>query len=223
MVRRKLTKQLEVIKDYLWDMKECVLKIIENSLIALESRDKNLAKKIINEDEKMIDDYQYDIEDLCGRIIATEHPVATELREILAIIKIISSLERIADHSTKIVKVVLLLESNEGDFSSVDIYQKPLREMADTAKDMLANIFDAYFDGDFIKILKIVKYDNIIDKLFSKQRTVVIDAMKNNPENLDYLLNILFLNSFLERVGDHVATIGELLYFVKVGEKVNLT
>ncbi|AAX16566.1 phosphate signaling complex protein PhoU [Borrelia hermsii] len=223
MIRRKLTKQLEVIKDYLWDMKECVLKIIENSLIALESRDKNLAKKIINEDEKMIDDYQYDIEDLCGRIIATEHPVATELREILAIIKIISSLERIADHSTKIVKVVLLLESNEGDFSSVDIYQKPLREMADTAKDMLANIFDAYFDGDFIKILKIVKYDNIIDKLFSKQRTVVIDAMKNNPENLDYLLNILFLNSFLERVGDHVATIGELLYFVKVGEKVNLT
>ncbi|AHH08005.1 phosphate signaling complex protein PhoU [Borrelia anserina] len=223
MIRRKLTKQLEVIKDYLWDMKECVLKIIENSLIALESRDKNLAKKIINEDEKMIDDYQYDIEDLCGRIIATEHPVATELREILAIIKIINSLERIADHSTKIVKVALLLESNVEDFFSVDTYQKPLREMADTAKDMLANIFDAYFDGDFVKILKIVKYDNIIDKLFLKQKTVVIDAMKNNPENLDYLLNILFLNSFLERVGDHVATIGELLYFVKVGEKVNLT
>ncbi|WKC57637.1 phosphate signaling complex protein PhoU [Borrelia sp. P9F1] len=223
MIRRKLTKQLEVIKDYLWDMKECVLKIIENSLIALESRDKNLAKKIINEDEKIIDDYQYDIEDLCGRIIATEHPVATELREILAIIKIISSLERIADHSTKIVKVVLLLESNVTDFCTANLYLKPLREMADTAKDMLSNIFDAYFDGDFTKILKIVKYDNIIDKLFSKQKTVVIDAMKNNPENLDYLLNILFLNSFLERVGDHVATIGELLYFVKVGEKVNLT
>ncbi|UER67264.1 phosphate signaling complex protein PhoU [Borrelia sp. BU AG58] len=222
MVRRKLTKQLEVIRDYLWDMKECVLKIIEDSLIALESRDKNLAKKIINEDEKIIDDYQYDIEDLCGRIIATEHPVATELREILAIIKIISSLERIADHSTKIVKVVLLLESNVADFCTVDLYLKPLREMADTAKDMLSSIFDAYFDGDFTKILKIVKYDNIIDKLFSKQKTVVIDAMKNNPENLDYLLNILFLNSFLERVGDHVATIGELLYFVKVGEKVNL-
>ncbi|UGQ15762.1 phosphate signaling complex protein PhoU [Borrelia sp. RT5S] len=223
MIRRKLTKQLEVIKDYLWDMKECVLKIIEDSLIALESRDKNLAKKIINEDEKIIDDYQYDIEDLCGRIIATEHPVATELREILAIIKIISSLERIADHSTKIVKVVLLLESNAADFCTASLYLKPLREMADTAKDMLSNIFDAYFDGDFTKILKIVKYDNIIDKLFSKQKTVVIDAMKNNPENLDYLLNILFLNSFLERVGDHVATIGELLYFVKVGEKVNLT
>ncbi len=72
MIRRRLTKQLEIIKDYLWDMKECVLKIIDDSLIALESKDKSLAKKIINEDEKIIDDYQYDIEDLCGRIIATE-------------------------------------------------------------------------------------------------------------------------------------------------------
>ncbi|WNY65538.1 phosphate signaling complex protein PhoU [Borreliella andersonii] len=223
MIRRKLTKQLEIIKDYLWDMKECVLKIIDDSLIALESKDKNLAKKIINEDEKIIDDYQYDIEDLCGRIIATEHPVATELREILAIIKIISSLERIADHATKIVRVVLLLESDLDDFDFLNLYFKPLREMADTAKEMLSDIFDAYFDGDFTKILKIVKYDNIIDKLFSKQKSIVIDAMKQNPENLDYLLNILFLNSFLERVGDHVATIGELLYFIRIGEKVNLT
>ncbi|MBB6043197.1 phosphate signaling complex protein PhoU [Borreliella yangtzensis] len=223
MIRRRLTKQLEIIKDYLWDMKECVLKIIDDSLIALESKDKSLAKKIINEDEKIIDDYQYDIEDLCGRIIATEHPVATELREILAIIKIISSLERIADHATKIVKVVLLLESDSGDFDFINLYFKPLREMADTAKEMLSDIFDAYFDGDFTKILKIVKYDNIIDKLFSKQKSIVIEAMKKNPENLDYLLNILFLNSFLERVGDHVATIGELLYFIRIGEKVNLT
>ncbi len=52
MIRRRLTKQLEIIKDYLWDMKECVLKIIDDSLIALESKDKSLAKKIINEDEK---------------------------------------------------------------------------------------------------------------------------------------------------------------------------
>nr|WP_024654210.1 phosphate signaling complex protein PhoU [Borrelia persica] len=219
MIRRKLTKQLEDIKDYLRKMTECVLKMIENSLTALEFNDKNLAKKIINEDEKIIDDYQYHIEDLCGRMIATEHPVATELREILAIIKVINSLERIADHFTKIVKVVLLLESNVEVVSCGDMYQKPLREMADIAKNMLANIFDAYFDGNFIKIFKIIKYDNIIDKLFSKQKALLIDAMKNNPENLDYLLNILFLNSFLERVGDHVATIGELLYFVKEERK----
>jgi len=189
--------------------------MLENSLDrvieALNNQDTKLAKKIMADDDK-IDDMERAIEEECIDLIARQQPVATDLREITSVMRIISDLERIADHCADISEYIIRAAKEKMPMP------KQIGEMVEAVSKMIRMTIDAYINADAEAALKIIKKDDKVDELFEEIREDLFKSMKRHPDRIRAYGDYLMIIKYLERMADHCSNIAGWINFVVTGK-----
>jgi phosphate transport system protein len=199
-------------------MSDLVEESISKAIEALFNKDKNLAKEVIQLDDR-IDLYEVEIERKCVRIIALYHPEASDLRLVMGAYKVVSDYERIGDEAENIAYRVL--ELIEEGFKLTPVQ---LKYMAEAVKDMVDMATAAFFDGDVELAKKVIEKDNIVDELYhSVERELITYVLEDPQEYLREVFPLLFIARHLERMGDHAENIAEFTFYTSEGEWVRHT
>lgn len=215
-VRQEYIEKLKNLHHYILRMGCLMEEAVKKSIKALEEQDEDLAKQVIAGDDK-IDDYEHMIEDFSVRMIATEQPVASDLRTIHTALKIATDLERMADHAVDIAKVAIALKD--------EVYIKPLIDiprMAQLAIEMVKDSLDAYVKQDADAAHEISKRDDVIDGLHKQIFMELTSYMIANNKTINQSAHFLFVSRFLERIGDHATNICEWIVYEVTGKREEL-
>ncbi|MCE5186954.1 MAG: phosphate signaling complex protein PhoU [Planctomycetaceae bacterium] len=202
-------KTIDAMELDLISMGKAVEEAILSSVEALKHRDLQCAEKIIKDDE-LINERRWKLEDECINLIALQQPVASDLREVIAILNMITDLERMGDHAEGIAKIVLLLGTEEPVKSFEDIPQ-----MAQIAADMLRRCLKAFVERDAKAAEEICKMDDRVDELHEKIYQELLNKMIENPRVITRATYVIWAAHNLERIADRVTNICErIVYFV---------
>lgn len=176
----------------------------------IETRDVDLAQKIINSDSE-IDETEMDIEEECLKIIALYQPVAVDLRFLSAVIKINNDLERIGDEAVNIAERILTISKRP----KLDI-PFDYAIMTDKTQALLKSSLDAVVNLDLDMAVKVCISDDEIDDLQNKAYDVIKRTIEENPDRVGYLINLLLISRHLERIADHATNIAEeVIYMIE--------
>lgn len=218
MTRGSQNTRVKSINRRLLSMTNLVEKQVYESILCLKKYDLESAEIVIKNDDK-VDELQKVIEEECIKFIATEQPLATDLRRVFTASKIVTDLERMADHAVDICKITKKLQGNLKIFDSqID----ELWEMDKKVRNMIGMAIKTYIDDDEKMAYDICKKDDEIDKLYKSLFSSVITLIQSD-ENLIYKgSQLLFVIKYLERIADHVTNICEWTIFSKQGVYVDL-
>ena len=209
-MRSKFDAQLKELGEKLTLMGAMCEEAIANSAKALLSGDSELAKKLAPLDLE-IDRYERDIEALCLRLLLQQQPVARDLRQISAALKMITDLERIGDQAEEIADIIGFIDGhNPEDYVT-------LTEMAKAAIHMVTESIDAYVKHDTILAGKVVDEDDIVDEYFLQVKSKLIAKIAKDPDDGEYALDLLMIAKYFERIGDHAVNIAEWVIFSVTG------
>lgn len=190
------------------------------SLLTLKARDCELAKKVI-EDDDLIDDKRFEIEDASIALARREAPVARDLRRIITILLIAGELERIGDYAEGIAKITLLLAD-----------QPPLKglaeipRMGDRAISMLKHSLEAFLDRDparaEARALSVGPDDDAVDRMYLQMRSDLLELMKQSPDNIEAGTYLMWAGHNVERIADRATNIAERVVFQATGRIVSV-
>jgi len=211
MVRENFCKCIEDLEKEVTQMGQMVIAAISRSVEALKVLDTDEAKRIISEDV-LINKKRWDIEDKCIDLIATQQPVASDLREIVAVLFIVGELERIGDHAEGISKIVIMHGSEPLVKPLVDIPQ-----MAEKAVDMLKKSVDAFLKRDAQAAREICSEDDKVDLLYEQVYRVLLNYMIENPRTITRATYLIWVAHNLERIADRITNICERIIFLVTG------
>ncbi|MCX7842175.1 MAG: phosphate signaling complex protein PhoU [Clostridia bacterium] len=217
VTRHYFDRELEDLHLDLIKMGSLVEESIENTILALKKQDVELARKIFRNDD-VIDDLESKIERRCLNLIARQQPLAKDLRTISAALKIITDMERIADHSADIAEITIRMAKEK--------YIKPLIDipkMAEMAKQMVNKAIDSYVRQDVELAKEVCDSDDEVDDLFFKIILELINIMKNEAQTVEQAINFMFIAKYLERMADHATNISEWVVYNVTGEHDHLT
>lgn len=214
--RLRLESQLHELYNQIMKLGALVEEALGKSIEALKTEDRELANSVIAGDAA-IDELHLGIEDLSTQIIALEQPVATDLRELITATKIAADLERIGDHARHIAKTCNALPA---DLLARAI--EPIEKMARIGISMVHDSLTAFVDQDANQARKVAERDDEIDTAHKELYRDLIETMRGRPEWIEYGVTTMFLNRYLERLGDHVTNICEWVIFAKTGDHVEL-
>jgi phosphate transport system protein len=216
VVRKNFEKDLQVLKDKLSHMGALAEEAFKDAIESLKSQDLDLAEKVLDGDDA-INQLEEEIEELVVRIIASQQPVATDLRKVMSALKITTSVERIGDFAVDIAKTTKRIGKEQ--------FVKPLKDipaMADIVQTMIREGLNAYIDENVVLAEEIANMDDQVDSMYA---TVVQDLLKkviDTPDKMDQIIQLAFVARYIERSADHVTNIAEgILYSVK-GKRVDL-
>ncbi|NLL30508.1 MAG: phosphate signaling complex protein PhoU [Clostridiales bacterium] len=215
-MRNVMRNKIKSLNAELMEMATLVEKQIYDSINALRNQNNELAQEVIKNDDK-VDNFQKEIEEKCIKIIATEQPVAKDLRSLYTTSKIVTDLERMADYAVDISKAVSRVQ---GVNFSEDV--SPVWEMVDIVTKMIKSAIEAYINGDVDHAYEICDMDDRVDALYQGMFSVVLKNMSHNEAMINQGTQILFVSKYLERIGDHVTNICEWIIFHKKGKYVDL-
>ena len=216
MTRNLLEKRMQLLTSELAEMGSLVEKQLYNSIEAFKNKDMVLAKKVIENDDK-VDELNKKIEEQCLKFVAMESPVATDLRKIFTTSKIVTDLERMADYAVDICKVAQRVE--------LDILGEecePVWQMVDILRKMIKRSLEAFVTGNVKEAYEICKMDDEVDILYRGLFNDILKNMAKNETIINKGAQILFASKYLERVGDHVTNICEWIIFSSKGDYVDL-
>ncbi len=185
---------------------------ITHAMQALVKRDLDLARKVI-EDDKAIDRLETEVEKLAVRIIALRAPMADDLREVVAALKIAAVLERIGDYGKNIAKRVGALEGRR-KIEPISL----LPSMALVATEMVHSALDAFAARDAALAIDVNERDKVVDDFYNSIFRALVTHMYENTQNIGNAAHLLFVAKNLERVGDHATNVAEMVYFAATGE-----
>ena len=188
------------------------------ALTALRNDDTELAKEV-KADDAVINALQLKIEDEAAIVIATQQPVARDLRELVAIFKLTNNLERAGDHAVHLAKAAIKL-SDTPSFASASM--EHLERMAETGQEMIRNAISAFLSQDAEGARKAAILDNKIDEEHKILVEVALGLMKENPGLLKKAVRLLNTSSNLERLGDHITNICEGIIYMAEGRHEEL-
>jgi phosphate transport system protein len=212
MNRTTFDTELHQLNQSLITMGGMVEDSIEKAIIALKKQDVALAQKIIEGDD-VIDDQEHLIERKCINIIARHQPLAIDLRTVSAALKVITDLERIADHSSDISELVISMAGEP--------YIKPLIDipkLSDVAREMVQESLNAYIRRDEVLARQIIDRDDEADFLYSRIIKDLIALMQQSPATVPQGVSLLLLARYLERVADHAVNVAEWAIYVTTGK-----
>ncbi|MGL6187102.1 MAG: phosphate signaling complex protein PhoU [Clostridium chrysemydis] len=215
MTRITQKQKINLINEKLSNMATLLKEQLEMSMDALEKKDIALAKTAIKKDDE-IDSLQKEIEEECIKFIATEQPLAKDLRRVFTASKIVTDLERMADHTVDICKIVRFLENYNGtnDF-------KELWDMKDKIIHMIDVAMEAYLNRDADKAYEICNLDDEVDEIHKRLFKKLLIEIKEEDE-VESATRLLFVSKHLERIGDYVTNVCEWIIFSKKGKYVDL-
>lgn len=215
-MRKVFETELTDMHNDILRMGSLVEKQIFLSIKALINQDSNLAKEVVESDD-IVDKMQKDIEEKCVKLIAMQQPLAIDLRNIFTSIKIVTDLERMADHAVDIAKIEKRLSGEKFDKQLADI-----PKLGDIVKRMIKEALDAYVDGNVEKAYEVCKLDDEIDIIYKEVFKELLLLMAEDPSTINQATQFLFVCKFLERIGDHVTNICEWIVYLVTGELVDL-
>lgn len=209
-MRSRFDEQLSILNRKLIEMGalcEDIIEISSNALLNGNS-DKLDNVKIIGSE---IDQMEEEIEGICLKLLLLEHPVASDLRQISAALKMITDMERIGDQAEDIAETIVFLNGRTGEEC------KEIRKMAETAIKMVNDSVDAYVNTDLELARSVYAFDDIVDDCFLKTKNKLIDMIANNKTDGEYPLDLLMISKYFERIGDHAVNIAEWVEYSITG------
>lgn len=208
--------QLSELKHEIIRMGSLVKEVLAGSMRALVGREYDKAQSIIDGDDE-IDDLLTTVEEKCVMLIATQQPLAGDLRVIFAAIKMSTDLERIADYGVGIAKIAIRLKEED--------YIKPLIDlprMTDIACEMLEMSVRAYANNDPELAIQAAKQDNQLDSLFKQVYRELLTYVLETPRYINQMMSFVLIARYLERVGDHITNVCESIVYNATGKKMDL-
>ena len=207
-MRNRFDRQLQVLNDELIEMGSLIEQAIEMACSALVRQDVEKAQKAISFDEE-IDHQERDIESLCMKLLLQQQPVARDLRQISAALKMITDLERIGDQAEDIAEIVISGQVNEGE--------ELLRDMAASTIKMVTESVDAYVKHDTMLAEKVIAEDDIVDDWFDRVKHTLIRRMTADPGEGERAVDLLMIAKYFERIGDHAVNVAQWVIFSVTG------
>ncbi len=207
-MERILDEHLEKLKTRVIKMCSLVDEQVQSAIRAVEEENLELAKEVIEKDNK-VDKYDNKIDKICQKIFALTQPVAMDLRLIMSSLTINSNLERIGDLAVNIAEYALMMQ-RKPDF----IKQTKLEEMFKVVKQMLKDSIDSYIGGNETVAKSVIETDDHLDKLNFDNHKILIEIMKQSPDNVEPAVALLVMSRQLERLGDHCTNIAEDVFFI---------
>ena len=214
--RQHYVQQLEALHTEIRALGQMVILSITRAIDALRRQDAEAARRIRADDER-IDQSQVAIEEHALTVMATQQPMAGDLRELVAAIEIASELERIGDYAKGIAKITIRSADQPLVKPLVDIPQ-----MAEQAINMLGNSLDAYVNRDAESAGLLAELDDQVDQLSDRVRTELLDLIQSDPATAARAVDLMFVAHNLERIADRTTNIAERVIFMVKGDIVEL-
>ena len=213
MSRDKFHEQLKMLFEKLLKMSTIVEETIHDSVKALAELSPELAEQVIIKDD-VIDDLELELEDECLRLLATQQPLAKDLRLVGATLKVITDLERIGDHAVDISKITIELKGQKLIKPLIDIPR-----MAQLTMKMVHDALTALIEEDTELAASVGKQDDLIDDIDSQIFNELLIMMMSDPHIIKQATRLLLVSRSLERIGDHAVNIAEWVVYIKTGQK----
>ena len=185
---------------------------INSAMTVLVTHDLEGAKLIVAGD-KEIDRLEIEVEKLAVQIIALRAPMADDLREVVAALKIASVVERIGDYAKNIAKRVPSLEAGN-KYESISV----LQSMGEIASEMVHDVLNAFAARDADAAILVNERDKAVDDFYNSIFRMLVTFMMENPQSIGAGAHLLFIAKNLERIGDHATNVAEMVYFAAIGE-----
>jgi len=212
MPRDTLDRQIHHLQDEILLLGSMVEQAMLNAVDALKNRDVEAARQIY-EDDILINEKRFAIENAILILIATQQPIARDLRQLAAILEVITDLERMGDYAKGIAKVTIKLED-----STISIPHRDIAHMAELAVSMLHRALSAFITENQKMATSIPLEDDEVDDLYHKIYKGVVSAMIADPETSDQSNLIMWVAHNIERMADRVTNICERTVFIATGE-----
>ena len=209
-MRNHFDNQLAQLNRELTRMGEECEEIIEIVARAMTGWEDDLIKRV-NTIGAEIDESERTIETLCLKLLLQQQPVASDLRQISAAMKMITDMERIGDQAEDIAEIITHLNCR------VERESVQIREMAEETMQMVREAVDSYVRQDLELAHKVMKHDDIVDDYFNRVKAGIIDIIAENPNDGEYALDLLMIAKYFERIGDHCTNIAEWVEFSVTG------
>lgn len=216
MPRTSFDFSISQLKVQLLDYGTRVQHVIGEGMESLKTRDRLLAESIIQNDEHL-NETRYEIEEQCYTLMATQSPMAQDLRDIISILLIAIELERIADHAKNLAEICIFMGSEPLLKPLID-----LPRMSELCQLMLGRALDAFAKQDAEAAEAVAAMDDEIDNLYKQIFRELMSYIVEDPRTVTRALNLLFAGHNLERVGDCVTNIAERVVYAKTGALAEL-
>ena len=210
-MRNRFDRQLEELHVELIEMGSMCEDVIRKTSKLLQSGDIKVAKEIRKEDCN-IDDQERLVESLCLKLLLQQQPVAKDLRQISAALKMITDMERIGDQAEDIAEIITFLGGRGAENSNL------LREMARSTIKMVTESVDAYVKHDTALADQVIAEDDTVDDYFARVKKDLIKRIAQDPDDGEFALDLLMIAKYFERIGDHATNIAEWVIFSVTGE-----
>ena len=214
-MRSKFDEQLALLNRDLTKMGSLCEEALALAAKALANADGQTAAKIAPIDSE-IDQMERTIESLCLKLLLQQQPVARDLRQISAALKMITDMERIGDHAADISELTIQMAGKP--------YVKELEHIKAMAKEsmvMLVDSIEAYVNLDLTKARKVIAQDDVVDDLFIKVKSELINLIHRNADAGEQETDLLMVAKYLERIGDHATNISEWVIYYITGEHIS--
>jgi phosphate transport system protein len=211
---REYEQDLQRLREQLLLMGAKVEEMIRGSVRSLTERDTALAEQTIAFDRK-IDQLELEIDELCTQILARRQPVASDLRFITMALKLVTDMERIGDLGVNISERVVELNAEPPLTHYVD-----LPNMAREVQEMLHEALEAFVAADPDRAQRVIIRDRNIDAYYSQIFRELLTYMMEDPRNIFRATRLQSIAKYLERIGDHVTNLGELVVFMVKGKDI---
>lgn len=215
-IRTEFHKKLRDIQKDVLAMGSMVEKAISRSIEALKERDLEKANFVINEDIK-INDMRFNIEEKCVQLIATQQPMAGDLRAIICVLNIITEIERIGDHAEGIAKIVVMIGDEPPLKPLIDIPR-----MAEKVRGMLHESLDALINRHAETAKKIIVEDDEVDIIYDQVFRELLSFMAEDPRTITRATRLIWVAHNLERSADRVTNICERVVYLVTGKMEEL-
>ena len=212
--REVFERELTELQNQIEDMSRMVQESYKELLDAFENRDENAVLEIINSDKQFYD-RKKEIEGQCLKLITKQQPIATDLRIVSSVLKIVTDIERVGDHAGHIGELLLRTRMNP-----LGEYALHLEGMITAALELFANAIDAYLKSDLEASNQVIKDDDVVDALFNKVKQDIIKGLKEESKNADEYIDMMMLAKYLEKIGDHAVNIAKWQIFRKEGKLI---
>jgi phosphate transport system protein len=216
MPREDLDQQLNILQQEVSVLAAVVGKAVLRSVDALKRRDLEESRQVVAEDD-YIDQKRFEIEERCMDLIATQQPMARDLRTIIALLHIVVELERMGDYAEGIAKISLRMGEEPTLKPLIDIPR-----MADKATEMLRNSIDAFMNRDLVKAQHVCQSDDDVDELYDQVYRELLLFMVQDPRTIERATRLLWVAHDVERIADRATNIAERVIFLVTGKMVEI-
>jgi len=212
---RSFDEELKRLDHAILDMGELTKQQLADAMRSMVTRDTKLGAKVLEGDAR-VDERALEVENLTVRLIALRQPMAIDLRNIIAALRISIDLERIADYAFNVAERILYLTQ----IPPVRPVQAMV-QMGQVTQRMLNNVLDAYRQRDASKAYEVWYRDRDVDEIYAELLSDLRTLMVDGPQNIDACTDLLFITKSIERIGDHIKNVAEHIHYAVHGTRLN--